>query len=45
MIQQINNLINNQVEGPILKAKSQIKIEAKKDKDSKYPVNSKNEKN
>ena len=31
MIQQINNLINNQVEGPILKAKSDLKIEAKKE--------------
>ena len=30
-VQQIRNLINNQVESPILKAKSQIKTEAKKE--------------
>ena len=30
-IQQIKNLINTQVEGPILKAKTQIKTEAKKE--------------
>jgi len=29
-IQQIRNLINNQVEGPILKVKSQIKVESNK---------------
>ena len=29
-IQQIRNIINNQVEGQILKAKAQIKTEAKK---------------
>ena len=30
-IQSIRNIINNQVEGPILKAKSQVKTEAKKE--------------
>ena len=30
-IQQVKNLINNQVEGPIVKAKTQIKSEAKKE--------------
>ena len=30
-IQQIRNIINNQVEGQILKAKAQIKTEAKKE--------------
>jgi len=30
-VQQIRNLVNNQVENPILKAKSQVKTEAKKE--------------
>ena len=30
-IQQIRNIINNQVESPILKAKSQVKTEANKE--------------